>query len=148
MSFVGIHFANQGGKGLFATMACPDTAYRRPWEKAGLSTMTSIDRRSCQRWRGDDLTAWLSLPGDRGSLRCRVVNASSRGALLETSASLAAGTDIELAFERADHNRPGRLFRRSATVVRRTPTEVAVTFRNAWERRGVGDLPDSRAQPA
>jgi hypothetical protein len=87
------------------------------------------DRRSCPRAKVPDLTALVLIRNGQPE-RCKVVDASRHGALIESSLSLMTGMTVELALVRRQGANVIRVFRRWARVTRRSRESVAVCFVN------------------
>ncbi|MDJ0741113.1 MAG: PilZ domain-containing protein [Gammaproteobacteria bacterium] len=101
--------------------------------------MPMTDRRRHPRAVVRGLRTWILLD-DGYRARCRIVDVSRRGVLIEASQLLLPGATIQLVFARTQGPNVTKVFRRWAQVVRSSPSAVAVNFVHGPQRRAVAGL--------
>ena len=91
--------------------------------------MAVTERRLHPRRTVRGVRAWMFVDRDRAQ-RCRIVDVSRKGVLVESPEFLVPGTRVELAFAQANGSNVTRLVRRWAHVARSTPKAFAAFFVN------------------
>lgn len=91
--------------------------------------MALTERRTYPRWDASGVTAWMFVENGEPE-RCRVIDVSRNGVLIQSPLFLVPGKEFELALARTYRPNFTRLFRRWAQVTRSTRDTCAVVFVN------------------